>query len=75
MGVDVLRINTTGMRCPLPVLTLVNQTVKTPKGTIVEVTGDCPTLEPDIREFCRKRKLPVVAVRGTFPLLTIVLRF
>jgi len=70
-----LRIDATGMRCPHPVLALANGTAKVAAGTLVEITGDCPTFEKDIREFCRKRGKPVLAVTGRAPTLTIQIRF
>ncbi|MGB8932698.1 MAG: sulfurtransferase TusA family protein [Anaeromyxobacteraceae bacterium] len=70
-----IRIDTTGMRCPLPVLALGNATTAALHGTIVEITGDCPTFEADVRRFCARRGKSVVAVRGAAPRLTIQIRF
>jgi tRNA 2-thiouridine synthesizing protein A len=70
-----IQIDTTGMRCPLPVVALGNATVGTAAGTLVEITGDCPTFEADVRRFCTRRGKTVVAVRGKAPKLTIQIRF
>lgn len=61
-GADVLRMDCTGMRCPQPVLRLAAQTAGTPAGTVVEIVGDCPTFEKDVRVFCERRKKTVLAI-------------
>jgi tRNA 2-thiouridine synthesizing protein A len=72
---NVFRIDTVGMRCPLPVLALGNATTRTLAGTVVEITGDCPTFETDVRRFCERRGKLILAVRGKPPRLTIQIRF
>ncbi len=75
VGMKTVRIDTTGMRCPHPVLVVGNSTADTPRGTIVEVTGDCPTFEKDLRAFCVRRGKTVLAVLGTPPKLLIQIQF
>jgi tRNA 2-thiouridine synthesizing protein A len=70
-----IEIDTTGMRCPLPVLALGNATTAVAPGTLVEITGDCPTFEADVRRFCQRRGKTVIAVRGHAPRFTIQIRF
>jgi tRNA 2-thiouridine synthesizing protein A len=70
-----IRIDTTGMRCPLPVLALGNATTAAREGMLVEITGDCPTFEADVRRFCTRRGKVIVAVRGQAPRFTIQIRF
>jgi len=70
-----IQIDTTGMRCPLPVLALGNATTTAVSGALVEITGDCPTFEADVRRFCARRGKTILAVRGTAPRLTIQIRF
>ena len=70
-----LKIDTVGMRCPLPVLALGNATARTPAGSVVEITGDCPTFESDVRRFCERRGKLILAIRGKAPRLTIQIRF
>ncbi|HSN14402.1 MAG TPA: sulfurtransferase TusA family protein [Anaeromyxobacteraceae bacterium] len=64
-----------GLRCPLPVLALGNATTGVLPGTIVEIRGDCPSFEADVRRYCARRGKTVLAVRGTAPVLTIQIRF
>jgi tRNA 2-thiouridine synthesizing protein A len=64
VGLEIMRIDCTGMRCPQPVLKLAVETAETPAGTVVEIVGDCPTFEKDIRTFCDRRKKTLLSVRG-----------
>jgi tRNA 2-thiouridine synthesizing protein A len=57
-----MRIDCTGMRCPQPVLKLAVETAETPAGTTVEIVGDCPTFEKDVRTFCDRRKKTLLSV-------------
>jgi tRNA 2-thiouridine synthesizing protein A len=61
---NVMKIDCSGMRCPQPVLKLAVETAETPAGTVVEITGDCPTFEKDIRTFCERRRKTLLAVRA-----------
>jgi len=49
--------------------------VKTQKGTVVEIVGDCPTFEKDVRQFCERRGKTVLAVLGKGSQLTIQILF
>ena len=52
MALEVL--DTLGLKCPQPVLKM---TVKVPDmnpGDILEVLGDCPTFEKDVRVWCER---------------------
>jgi tRNA 2-thiouridine synthesizing protein A len=61
---NVTRIDCSGMRCPQPVLKLAVETAETPAGTVVEIVGDCPTFEKDIRTFCERRRKTLLSVRA-----------
>src|SRR5512139_2749496 len=60
---NFFRIDCSGMRCPQPVLKLAVETAETTAGTVVEIVGDCPTFEKDIRTFCERRKKTLLSVR------------
>jgi tRNA 2-thiouridine synthesizing protein A len=64
VAIDVMRIDASGLRCPQPVLKLAVETAETRPGTVVEITGDCPTFEKDVRTFCERRRKTVLSVRG-----------
>jgi len=63
VATNFMRIDCSGMRCPQPVLKLAVETAETPAGTVVEIVGDCPTFEKDIRTFCERRKKTLLSVR------------
>ena len=63
MAPNTLRIDCTGMRCPQPVLKLAVETADTPPGSVVEIIGDCPTFEKDVRTFCDRRKKALLSIR------------
>ncbi len=52
MAVEVL--DTLGMKCPQPVLKIAVRAPDMKPGDILEVLGDCPTFEKDIRIWCER---------------------
>jgi tRNA 2-thiouridine synthesizing protein A len=71
---ETIRVVTHGMRCPQPVLMLAHGARGKPAGTLVEVSGDCPTFEKDVRSWAERERKTVLAVIGTPPKLTIQVR-
>lgn len=43
-----------GLKCPYPILKLSAQYPQFKEGEIIEVIGDCPTFEKDIKAWCSK---------------------
>ena len=56
-------MDTTGMKCPQPVLKLAVAASDVDAGDIVEITGDCPTFEKDLRAWCERMHKVCLAVR------------
>jgi tRNA 2-thiouridine synthesizing protein A len=52
MAVKVL--NTLGLKCPQPVLKIAVQAPHMRPGDVLEVLGDCPTFEKDVRTWCER---------------------
>ncbi len=52
MAVEVL--NTLGQKCPQPVLKIAVKAPDMEQGDILEVLGDCPTFEKDVRRWCER---------------------
>ena len=75
MGLNTMKIDCSGMRCPQPVLKLAVETAETPAGTVVEIIGDCPTFEKDIRTFCERRKKTLLSVRADGPKCVIQIQY
>ena len=52
MAVKVL--DTLGLKCPQPVLKIAVQAPDMRPGDVLEVLGDCPTFEKDVRIWCER---------------------
>ena len=50
--VDIL--DTLGMKCPEPILKLAVKAPEMSPGNILEIVGDCPTFENDVRTWCQR---------------------
>lgn len=60
---EVIQMDCCGMRCPQPVLRLAVETAEAPAGSVLEIVGDCPTFEKDVRVFCERRNKTLLAIR------------
>ena len=45
-------LDTVGLKCPQPVLKIAVRAPEMKPGDILEVLGDCPTFEKDVRTWC-----------------------
>jgi tRNA 2-thiouridine synthesizing protein A len=54
MAVEILDM--VGMKCPQPVLKIAVKAPEMTTGDILEVIGDCPTFERDVRVWCQRLK-------------------
>lgn len=45
-------LDTLGLKCPQPVLKIAVRAPEMKPGDILEVLGDCPTFEKDVRTWC-----------------------
>jgi tRNA 2-thiouridine synthesizing protein A len=52
MAVEVL--DTLGMKCPQPILKIAVRAPDMKPGDILEILGDCPTFEKDVRIWCER---------------------
>ncbi len=57
-----VRIDAKGLKCPQPVLKVAAKLPELNKGDILEVLGDCPTFEDDMRKWCERMKKTLLAV-------------
>lgn len=48
------RIDATGLKCPQPVLKLAVAAADVSPGDIVEIMGNCPTFEKDLKAWCQR---------------------
>ena len=61
MAVAVL--DTLGMKCPQPVLKIAVKSPDMKPGDILEILGDCPTFERDVRIWCERLGKVVLSVK------------
>ncbi len=59
----VVILDTLGVKCPQPVLKIAVKAPSMKPGDILEVLGDCPTFERDIRAWCQRLKKMMLSVR------------
>lgn len=59
----VVILDVLGLRCPQPVLKIAVRAPDMKAGDILEVAGDCPTLERDVRIWCERLKKTVLSIR------------
>ncbi|MCP3953723.1 MAG: sulfurtransferase TusA family protein [Desulfobacterales bacterium] len=52
MALEILDM--VGMKCPQPVLKIAVKAPDMNPGDILEVLGDCPTFEKDVRVWCER---------------------
>ncbi len=56
-------LDTTGLKCPQPILKIAAKSPDMQFGDILEVIGDCPTFDRDIRAWCKRLKKTLVFIR------------
>ena len=61
MSVKIL--NALGLKCPQPVLKITATMPDMKPGDVLEVHGDCPTFENDVRKWCERMRKPLLWVR------------
>jgi tRNA 2-thiouridine synthesizing protein A len=59
----VVVLDTLGVKCPQPVLKLAVKAPTMKQGDILEVIGDCPTFERDLRAWCQRLRKVMLSVR------------
>jgi tRNA 2-thiouridine synthesizing protein A len=61
MATEVL--DTLGMKCPQPILKIAVKAPDMQAGDILEVLGDCPTFEKDVRTWCQRLNKVLLSVK------------
>jgi tRNA 2-thiouridine synthesizing protein A len=57
-------LDTEGLKCPQPILKIAVKSPDMNHGDILEVLGDCPTFEQDVRKWCERLGKIVLSVKG-----------
>lgn len=60
-------LDTLGQKCPQPVLKLAVKAPDMKPGEVLEVRGDCPTFERDIRTWCDRLGKIILSVKDEAP--------
>ena len=60
-------LDTLGQKCPQPILKLAVKAPDMSPGQILEIWGDCPTFEKDVRAWCRRLGKPILSVKEKEP--------
>jgi len=58
----VQTLDTLGLKCPQPVLKLAVRATEVGRGDVLEILGDCPTFERDIRAWCTRLSKVLLSV-------------
>jgi tRNA 2-thiouridine synthesizing protein A len=61
MAVKIL--DTLGLKCPQPVLKIAVMAPDMQSGDILEVLGDCPTFEKDLRIWCERLRKVFLSIK------------
>lgn len=56
-------LDAAGLKCPQPVLKLSVVSPEMNAGEVLEIIGDCPTFEKDVRAWCTRLKKTLVVIR------------
>jgi tRNA 2-thiouridine synthesizing protein A len=56
-------LDTLGMKCPQPILKLAVRARDMKAGDILEILGDCPTFEKDVRIWCERLGKLILSVK------------
>ena len=56
-------LDTLGLKCPQPVLKIAVKVPDMKEGDILEVLGDCPTFEKDVRIWCERLGKVLLSVK------------
>jgi tRNA 2-thiouridine synthesizing protein A len=62
MTVEML--DTAGLKCPQPVLKIAVKAADMKLGQILEVIGDCPTFERDVRVWCERLNKVFLSIKN-----------
>ena len=60
----VEKIDALGLKCPQPVLRLAVRAREIKKGDILEILGDCPTFEKDVRKWAQRMNKVILSVKN-----------
>lgn len=60
---NTILLDTAGLKCPQPVMKIAVLSPDLKSGDLLEVIGDCPTFERDVRVWCERLDKTLLSVR------------
>ena len=57
-------LDTVGLKCPEPILKIAMVAVDMKSNDLLDVVGDCPTFENDVRDWCTRLNKKIVFVKN-----------
>jgi len=60
----VATLDAVGLKCPQPVLRIAAKARELSAGDILEVLGDCPTFEQDVRNWADRMNKVILSVKN-----------
>ena len=60
----VATLDAVGLKCPQPVLRIAAKARELSPGDILEVLGDCPTFEQDVRNWADRMNKVILSVKN-----------
>lgn len=70
-----VKLDALGLRCPQPILKIAAKMPEMQQGDVLEVSGDCPTFEADVRKWCDRMRKTLLAVNQEGDGKTAVIQF
>jgi len=61
---DIEILDTLNLKCPGPLLKIAVRAANMKQGDILEVIGDCPTFERDIKMWCRRSRKTLLFIEN-----------
>ncbi len=61
---EIHMLDTLGLNCPQPILKIAVKAPDMKSGQILEVLGDCPTFEKDVRTWCDRLGKTLLSVES-----------
>ena len=60
---NISKLDTSGLKCPEPVLRIAVKSADMKTGDVLEVVGDCQTFESDVKIWCKRIKKTLLFIQ------------
>ena len=59
----IIELDASGLKCPQPILKLAVSASDMHTGEFLDIIGDCPTFETDVRAWCKRLNKTLLFVK------------